>query len=120
MLAGALCAGGWAVNYLPFFLTEKTLVLYHYLPALAFQILLLPVVLQRVGEHLCRYGPWLPHPWAGAGSREPLNDNFSMMGKGLRSQKVQTRHHRFGGRGRGYLGGGTAGVGGKREGCGDW
>ncbi|XP_024417995.2 protein O-mannosyl-transferase 1 isoform X2 [Desmodus rotundus] len=54
VLAGALCAGGWAVNYLPFFLTEKTLFLYHYLPALAFQILLLPVVLQRVGEHLCR------------------------------------------------------------------
>ncbi|KAM5331671.1 protein O-mannosyl-transferase 1 isoform 1-T5 [Glossophaga mutica] len=53
-LAGALCAGGWAVNYLPFFLMEKTLFLYHYLPALAFQILLIPVVLQHVGEHLCR------------------------------------------------------------------
>ncbi|XP_037014427.2 protein O-mannosyl-transferase 1 isoform X2 [Artibeus jamaicensis] len=53
-LAGALCAGGWAVNYLPFFLMEKTLFLYHYLPALAFQILLLPAVLQHVGEHLCR------------------------------------------------------------------
>lgn len=53
-LAGALCAGGWAANYLPFFLMEKTLFLYHYLPALAFQILLLPVVLQHVAEHLCR------------------------------------------------------------------
>ncbi|XP_016052089.1 PREDICTED: protein O-mannosyl-transferase 1 isoform X3 [Miniopterus natalensis] len=54
VLAGALCAGGWAVNYLPFFLMEKTLFLYHYLPALTFQILLLPVVLQHVSEHLCR------------------------------------------------------------------
>lgn len=54
VLAGALCAGGWAVNYLPFFLMEKTLFLYHYLPALAFQVLLLPVVTQQVGEHLCR------------------------------------------------------------------
>ncbi|XP_059266479.1 protein O-mannosyl-transferase 1 isoform X1 [Mustela nigripes] len=54
VLAGALCAGGWAVNYLPFFLMEKTLFLYHYLPALTFQILLLPVVLQHVADHLCR------------------------------------------------------------------
>ncbi|XP_011933267.1 PREDICTED: protein O-mannosyl-transferase 1 isoform X3 [Cercocebus atys] len=56
VLAGALCAGGWAVNYLPFFLMEKTLFLYHYLPALTFQILLLPVVLQHISDHLCRYG----------------------------------------------------------------
>lgn len=55
VLAGALCAGGWAVNYLPFFLMEKTLFLYHYLPALTFQILLLPVVLQHISDHLCRY-----------------------------------------------------------------
>ncbi|XP_059514346.1 protein O-mannosyl-transferase 1 isoform X1 [Myotis daubentonii] len=54
VLAGALCAGGWAANYFPFFLMEKTLFLYHYLPALTFQILLLPVVLQHIGEHLCR------------------------------------------------------------------
>uniref|UniRef100_A0A8W4F9B7 Dolichyl-phosphate-mannose--protein mannosyltransferase n=1 Tax=Sus scrofa TaxID=9823 RepID=A0A8W4F9B7_PIG len=54
VLAGALCAGGWAVNYLPFFMVEKTLFLYHYLPALAFQILLLPVVLEHVSHHLCR------------------------------------------------------------------
>ncbi|XP_054945389.1 protein O-mannosyl-transferase 1 isoform X3 [Physeter macrocephalus] len=54
VLAGALCAGGWAVNYVPFFMMEKTLFLYHYLPALAFQILLLPVVLEHVSDHLCR------------------------------------------------------------------
>lgn len=54
VLAGALCVGGWAVNYLPFFLMDKTLFLYHYLPALTFQILLLPVVLQHISDHLCR------------------------------------------------------------------
>lgn len=56
VLAGALCAGGWALNYLPFFLMEKTLFLYHYLPALAFQLLLLPLVLQHIHDHLCRWG----------------------------------------------------------------
>ncbi|KAM5259377.1 protein O-mannosyl-transferase 1 isoform 3-T4 [Hipposideros larvatus] len=54
VLAGVLCVGGWAVNYLPFFLMDKTLFLYHYLPALTFQILLLPVVLQHLSDHLCR------------------------------------------------------------------
>ncbi|KAF4789178.1 Protein O-mannosyl-transferase 1 [Turdus rufiventris] len=54
MSAGGICAGGWAVNYLPFFLMEKTLFLYHYLPAVTFQILLIPVVLQHLGDHLCR------------------------------------------------------------------
>nr|XP_034968517.1 protein O-mannosyl-transferase 1 isoform X2 [Zootoca vivipara] len=53
--AGGLCVGGWAMNYLPFFLMEKTLFLYHYLPALTFQILLIPVVLQHTSEYLCRY-----------------------------------------------------------------
>lgn len=42
------------MNYLPFFLMEKTLFLYHYLPAVTFQILLIPVVLQHLGDHLCR------------------------------------------------------------------
>ncbi|XP_021079539.2 protein O-mannosyl-transferase 1 isoform X4 [Mesocricetus auratus] len=54
VLAGALGTGGWALNYLPFFLMERTLFLYHYLPALTFQILLLPIVLQHVSDHLCR------------------------------------------------------------------
>uniref|UniRef100_A0A8C0GFQ0 Protein O-mannosyl-transferase 1 n=1 Tax=Chelonoidis abingdonii TaxID=106734 RepID=A0A8C0GFQ0_CHEAB len=52
--AGGLCVGGWAVNYFPFFMMEKTLFLYHYLPALTFQILLIPVVLQHLTDHLCR------------------------------------------------------------------
>ncbi|XP_068771442.1 protein O-mannosyl-transferase 1 isoform X5 [Struthio camelus] len=52
--AGGICVGGWAVNYLPFFVMEKTLFLYHYLPALTFQILLIPIVLQHLSNHLCR------------------------------------------------------------------
>ncbi|XP_059684640.1 protein O-mannosyl-transferase 1 isoform X2 [Gavia stellata] len=52
--AGGICVGGWAVNYLPFFLMEKTLFLYHYLPALTFQILLIPIVLQHLSDHFCR------------------------------------------------------------------
>ncbi|XP_027001461.2 protein O-mannosyl-transferase 1 [Tachysurus fulvidraco] len=51
VLVGVVCSGGWAVNYLPFFLMEKTLFLYHYLPALTFQILQIPVVV----EHLYTY-----------------------------------------------------------------
>ncbi|NXB91552.1 POMT1 transferase, partial [Vidua chalybeata] len=54
MSAGGICGGGWAVNYMPFFLMEKTLFLYHYLPAVTFQILLIPVVLQHLSDHLCR------------------------------------------------------------------
>ncbi|XP_062310377.1 protein O-mannosyl-transferase 1 isoform X1 [Osmerus eperlanus] len=50
--AGVVCAGSWAVNYLPFFLMEKTLFLYHYLPALTFLILLVPVVVEHLHTHL--------------------------------------------------------------------
>uniref|UniRef100_A0A8C5QRE8 Protein O-mannosyl-transferase 1 n=1 Tax=Leptobrachium leishanense TaxID=445787 RepID=A0A8C5QRE8_9ANUR len=53
-LTGALCLGGWAVNYLPFFAMEKTLFLYHYLPALTCQILLLPPLLEHIYQHLLR------------------------------------------------------------------
>ncbi|XP_040180327.1 protein O-mannosyl-transferase 1 [Rana temporaria] len=53
-LTGILCLGGWAVNYLPFFLMEKTLFLYHYLPALTCLILLLPPLLEHIHQHLLR------------------------------------------------------------------
>ncbi|XP_056394553.1 protein O-mannosyl-transferase 1 isoform X2 [Hyla sarda] len=56
-LTGTLFLGGWAVNYLPFFLMEKTLFLYHYLPALTLKILLLPPVLEHVHRHLIRSDP---------------------------------------------------------------
>ncbi|XP_023676528.2 protein O-mannosyl-transferase 1 isoform X1 [Paramormyrops kingsleyae] len=52
--AGAVCAGGWVVNYLPFFMMEKTLFLYHYLPALTFKILLLSVVIEHLHVHIFR------------------------------------------------------------------
>ncbi|KAM4696051.1 protein PRRC2B [Rhinophrynus dorsalis] len=53
-LTGAVCLGGWAVNYIPFFLMEKTLFLYHYLPALTCQILLLPPLVEHTQQHLLR------------------------------------------------------------------
>ncbi|XP_064153659.1 protein O-mannosyl-transferase 1 isoform X4 [Anguilla rostrata] len=52
---GVVCGGGWAVNYLPFFIMEKTLFLYHYLPALIFKILLLSAVLEHLHAHILRY-----------------------------------------------------------------
>uniref|UniRef100_H3BD43 Protein O-mannosyl-transferase 1 n=1 Tax=Latimeria chalumnae TaxID=7897 RepID=H3BD43_LATCH len=52
VLGGSVCCGGWAVNYLPFFLMEKTLFLYHYLPAITFQILLIPFMLQHVHDQI--------------------------------------------------------------------
>lgn len=66
----ALCAGVGPGTYL-LFLMEKTLFLYHYLPALTFQILLLPVVLEHVSDHLCRCAwPWQPRALGqGVGSR---------------------------------------------------
>ncbi|XP_063287375.1 protein O-mannosyl-transferase 1 [Pelobates fuscus] len=53
-LTGAVCLGGWAVNYLPFIAMEKTLFLYHYLPALTYLILLLPPLLEHTYQHLLR------------------------------------------------------------------
>ncbi|KAI1900506.1 hypothetical protein AGOR_G00050630 [Albula goreensis] len=52
---GVVCGGGWAVNYLPFFIMEKTLFLYHYLPALSFKILLLSAVLEHLHTDILRY-----------------------------------------------------------------
>ncbi|TRY95916.1 hypothetical protein DNTS_021436 [Danionella cerebrum] len=54
VLAGVVCFGGWAVNYLPFFLMEKTLFLYHYLPALTFKILQIPIVIEHLYIHVLR------------------------------------------------------------------
>ncbi|CAB1319424.1 unnamed protein product, partial [Coregonus sp. 'balchen'] len=42
------------VNYLPSFMMEKTLFLYHYLPALTFQLLLISVVLEHLHTHMLR------------------------------------------------------------------
>uniref|UniRef100_A0A673LGK0 Protein O-mannosyl-transferase 1 n=1 Tax=Sinocyclocheilus rhinocerous TaxID=307959 RepID=A0A673LGK0_9TELE len=54
VLAGVVCFGGWAVNYLPFFLMEKTLFLYHYLPALTFKILQIPIVVEHLYIHVLK------------------------------------------------------------------
>ncbi|CAL8294567.1 unnamed protein product [Gadus morhua 'NCC'] len=49
---GVVCVGGWLVNFLPFFLMENTLFLYHYLPAYTFLLQLLPAVLEHAHTHL--------------------------------------------------------------------
>uniref|UniRef100_A0A673BMQ0 Protein O-mannosyl-transferase 1 n=1 Tax=Sphaeramia orbicularis TaxID=375764 RepID=A0A673BMQ0_9TELE len=48
---GAVCVGGWMVNFVPFLLMEKTLFLYHYLPALCYLHLLSPALLEHVHAH---------------------------------------------------------------------
>ena len=52
---GCVCVGGWVVNFIPFFLMEKTLFLYHYLPALCYLHLLSPALLEHTHTHLLRY-----------------------------------------------------------------
>lgn len=49
---GAVCVGGWMVNFVPFLLMEKTLFLYHYLPALCYLHMLSPALLEHVHSHL--------------------------------------------------------------------
>ncbi|XP_068617129.1 protein O-mannosyl-transferase 1 [Brachionichthys hirsutus] len=49
---GCVCVGGWLVNFVPFFLMEKTLFLYHYLPALCYLYLLSPALLEHAHSHL--------------------------------------------------------------------
>lgn len=52
---GCVCVGGWLVNFVPFLLMEKTLFLYHYLPALCYLYLLSPALLEHAHTHLLRY-----------------------------------------------------------------
>uniref|UniRef100_A0A8C6WMY2 Protein O-mannosyl-transferase 1 n=1 Tax=Neogobius melanostomus TaxID=47308 RepID=A0A8C6WMY2_9GOBI len=47
-----VCVGGWMVNFVPFLLMEKTLFLYHYLPALCYLHLLSPALVEHVHSHL--------------------------------------------------------------------
>ncbi|GAA6235005.1 protein O-mannosyl-transferase 1 [Lates japonicus] len=49
---GCVCVGGWVVNFVPFLLMEKTLFLYHYLPALCYLYLLSPALLEHAHTHL--------------------------------------------------------------------
>ncbi|XP_041854564.1 protein O-mannosyl-transferase 1 isoform X1 [Melanotaenia boesemani] len=53
---GCVCVGGWLVNFLPFLLMDKTLFLYHYLPALMYLHLLSPALLEHVHTHLLSRG----------------------------------------------------------------
>ncbi|KAM9700000.1 protein O-mannosyl-transferase 1 [Menidia menidia] len=49
---GLVCVGGWLCNFLPFLLMERTLFLYHYLPALSHLHLLGPALLAHVHAQL--------------------------------------------------------------------
>uniref|UniRef100_A0A665W790 Protein O-mannosyl-transferase 1 n=1 Tax=Echeneis naucrates TaxID=173247 RepID=A0A665W790_ECHNA len=49
---GCVCVGGWVVNFVPFLLMEKTLFLYHYLPALCYLYVLSPALLEHAHTHL--------------------------------------------------------------------
>lgn len=55
VLLGCVCVGGWSVNFVPFLLMDRTLFLYHYLPALCYLYLLSPALLEHVYTHLLRY-----------------------------------------------------------------
>lgn len=52
---GCVCVGGWFVNFVPFFLMEKTIFLYHYLPALCCLHVLGPSLMEHMHTHLLRY-----------------------------------------------------------------
>uniref|UniRef100_A0A669C001 Protein O-mannosyl-transferase 1 n=1 Tax=Oreochromis niloticus TaxID=8128 RepID=A0A669C001_ORENI len=58
---GCVCVGGWLVNFVPFLLMDKTLFLYHYLPALCYLYLLSPALLEHAHTHLLRYAHQLQH-----------------------------------------------------------
>nr|XP_057927499.1 protein O-mannosyl-transferase 1 [Doryrhamphus excisus] len=49
---GQVCVGGWLVNFVPFVLMDKSLFLYHYLPALVFLHLLSAALLEHTHTHL--------------------------------------------------------------------
>lgn len=51
---GCVCVGGWWINFFPFMLMDKTLFLYHYLPALSYLHLLSPALLEHTHTHLLR------------------------------------------------------------------
>ncbi|XP_037535907.1 protein O-mannosyl-transferase 1 [Nematolebias whitei] len=54
VLLGCVCVGGWSVNFVPFLLMDRTLFLYHYLPALCHLYLLSPALLEHMYTHLLR------------------------------------------------------------------
>uniref|UniRef100_H3C9V1 Protein O-mannosyl-transferase 1 n=1 Tax=Tetraodon nigroviridis TaxID=99883 RepID=H3C9V1_TETNG len=51
-----LCTSCWLVNFVPFFLMEKTVFLYHYLPALCCLHVLGPALVEHVHTHLLSQG----------------------------------------------------------------
>eukprot|EP00730_Choanoeca_flexa_P020208 TRINITY_DN9883_c0_g1_i4.p1 TRINITY_DN9883_c0_g1~~TRINITY_DN9883_c0_g1_i4.p1 ORF type:complete len:762 (+),score=107.35 TRINITY_DN9883_c0_g1_i4:27-2312(+) len=55
--AVAVCVGGWAINYLPFFLFERQLFLHHYFLSAVFSMLVLPLAIDHSGRTRMLYLP---------------------------------------------------------------
>ncbi|XP_022104921.1 protein O-mannosyl-transferase 1-like isoform X1 [Acanthaster planci] len=53
-LTSVVLLGGWALNYLPYFLMERTLFLHHYLPALLCKVMLLAATWEWIYTLLLR------------------------------------------------------------------
>ena len=55
MFVSELVIGGYLLNYLPYFLTDRTLFLHHYLPAVIFKILAFAVIIDHIYKFYNRY-----------------------------------------------------------------
>ncbi|XP_023228671.1 protein O-mannosyltransferase 1-like [Centruroides sculpturatus] len=52
-LVGQICLGGYALHFLPYFFTERTLFLHHYLPSLLYKLVLLAALIEHVDYVVC-------------------------------------------------------------------
>ena len=49
---GLLIVVGYFIHFVPFFTMERTLFIHHYLPALMFKILLIPILADHIQRHI--------------------------------------------------------------------
>eukprot|EP00794_Sanderia_malayensis_P015859 gene15859-17457_t len=61
---GFLIIGGYFLHYFPFFIMERTLFVHHYLPALTFQLLLIPLLSDHIHQCILRNYPKLQMAFA--------------------------------------------------------
>ena len=55
VFCGEAVVVGYLLHFITFFPMERTLFIHHYLPALFYTIILLPVMLQHVHDEIFRY-----------------------------------------------------------------
>jgi len=55
----SLAIGGFVIHYFPFFPMERTLFIHHYLPALVFKMMLIPLLANHIQGQILRNYPWL-------------------------------------------------------------